>query len=349
MGRLNVLLIKMSSLGDVIHTLPALEEACQAQSLEVTWVVEPSFAEVASWHRSVKRVIPFPLRQMRKAWLSSLKSGQLQKSLTWLRDTQYDVVLDAQGLIKSAVLAKLARGKSYGLDSQSARESLASLGYDHKIHVPKGQHAVLRLRQLFSYVFDYPLSKKSLSYGLDNSLFQGPSVEHRAILFLHGTTWATKHWPLSYWKQLAQLVSHEGFQVLLPWGNEQEYANAKAIAEQPGVYAKVLDRLDLSGLAGLIRQVKGVVAVDTGLGHLAAALSVPCVSLYGPTNPTLTRTFGIHQRHLAATYDCAPCLKRNCPIQSTSSIKPPCFESIPPQKVWQNLSQLLEQERVQCA
>lgn len=348
MGRLKVLLIKMSSLGDVIHTLPAIEEAYRAKNIEVTWVVEPSFAEIASWHPAVSRVIPLPLRKIRKHPGKSLIDGSVKAALKEIRDTHYDLVLDAQGLIKSAVMTKIAKGPSYGLDKQSAREPLASWVYKHKIQVPKGRHAVERLRQLFSSVFDYPLTSQC-HYGLEHKHFQGPKISQPSVLFLHGTTWATKHWPVSYWQQLAKMVSQAGFQVLLPWGNEHEFKRANQIICQPDVQGSVLDKMGLEALAKLISQMQGVVAVDTGLGHLAAALGVPCLSLYGPTNPELTRTYGQHQYHLISEFACAPCLKRECPIEKGRSIKPPCFESLTPQRVWANFSRMIASQRVGAA
>lgn len=344
---MHVLLVKTSSLGDIIHSLAALTDAAQAYpDLRVDWVVEEAFAEIPAWHPAVERVIPIALRRWRKHPFQAWRSGQWSTFKQALKHRCYDKVLDAQGLIKSAWIAGLARGPRYGLDADSAREGLAAWGYHHKISVPKGQHAVERLRLLFAKALAYAPPVTPVDYGLERAaLPQVDGADANTLVFLHGTTWASKHWPERYWKTLAALVVAQGHRVVLPWGNETEYARAQRIGE--GVAGvQVLPRHSLSELAGVIAQARGVIGVDTGLAHLAAAFAVPTVTLYGATHAALTGTYAAQQIHLSAQFACAPCLKRDCRYTGASQERPACYETLPPAQVWQAMQSLWQTRQV---
>lgn len=338
---MKVLIIKTSSLGDVIHTLPALTDAGQAiNTIHFDWVVEQSFAEVPRWHPLVNKVIPVSLRRWRKQPWQALRSGEWQTFYRQLKSEKYDFIIDAQSLIKSAFLTYLAKGKRCGLNWQSAWEPLASLAYQHKYAVEPEQHAVVRVRQLFSQALNYPLPNTIADYGIDRKqLIQTANVTDvtdNYLVFLHGTTWPTKHWPENYWQQLAKQVVAAGFNIKIPWGNAVEHERAQRIAQNlPQI--QVLPKLNLAGVASVLAGAKACVAVDTGLGHLAAALKVPTLSLYGPTNPLLTGTMGAFQHHLTAKFPCAPCLKKTCDYKGPHDVEPPCFSMLSPNVVWNDL------------
>ena len=336
---MRLLLIKMSSLGDVIHTLAAVSDARRfLPGLRVDWVVEEGLAEIPAWHPAVEHVIPIGLRRWRRAWGATRVERRAFKKR--LRESRYDLVLDAQGLIKSALVARLARGPRWGLDRRSAREPLAALAYDHRVAVDKAQHAVLRLRQLFAAALGYESPETEADYGID--LRRLPDSSYEAdLLFLHGTTWATKHWPESYWQALAARAAQAGRRVLLPWGGDTERARAERIAAVAPQAMDVLPRLSLGELAGVLGGVRAVVGVDTGLAHLAAALGVPSVTLYGPTRPDRTGTYGPGQVHLAAEFPCAPCMSRTCTYRGPAEVQPACFGTLPPERVWQDIERLL--------
>lgn len=340
---MRVLIIKTSSMGDVIHTLPALTDAGKIfPDIRFDWIVEENFAEIPSWHPLVDRVIPVALRRWRKKIFSPQVREEWKLVRHILNSTNYDVVIDAQGLVKSALLAHFARGVRCGFDWQSAREPMASIFYQKKFRTAKvkDEHAVTRVRDLFRQALGYDMPTSVADYGIDRQRFSTPEQQQKYLVFLHGTTWATKHWPEEYWIQLAKMASDNGFVVKLPWGSEAEQARAKQIASvAPSI--EVLPRLDLVGIAGVLAGAKAVVAVDTGLGHLAAALDVPTVSLYGPTNPVLTGTMGRSQVHLRANFPCSPCLSRECTYRDESPITPPCFSTLPPVVVWNALEKLL--------
>ncbi|MEX6662730.1 lipopolysaccharide heptosyltransferase I [Pseudomonas sp. W2-17] len=348
---MRVLLIKTSSLGDVIHTLPALTDAMGAlPGIQFDWVVEEGFAEIPTWHPAVANVIPVAIRRWRKNLWQTFKNGEWRRFKQRLRDTRYDLVIDAQGLLKSAWLTRYVKAPIAGLDKTSAREPMAARFYDRPYAVARGQHAVERLRQLFGQALGYQVPAGLGDYGLDRSRLLTATNDAPFVLFLHGTTWDTKHWPELYWRQLAERVIGLGLEVRLPWGNPAEKARAERIADGLD-NAVVLPKLNLAGVARVLASAQGCVAVDTGLGHLAAALDVPTLSLFGPTNPGLTGAYGRSQVHLAADYPaCAPCLQKKCTYRPTPEDQrqvdterewPMCFTRLNPERVANQLGALL--------
>lgn len=352
---MRILIVKTSSLGDVVHTLPALTDAMRAiPGLTADWVAEEGFAEVPAWHPAVGRVIPVAIRRWRKQWWNTLRGGELGQFVADLRHDPYDVVIDAQGLMKSAVITLLARGKRAGLDKNSIKEAFASHFYQQKIAVPRSEHAVQRVRQLFAGILGYAYDPQQIDYGLSSGAPAQDSAP--ALMFLHGTTWASKHWPVQYWKELARLASGAGYQIRLPWGSLAEQERAQAIAD--GINgAHVLNRMSLTELAQQLRECRGVVAVDTGLGHLAAALNRPTVSIYGATNPFLSGTFGHNQLQLKSDLACAPCMRRECqyrgqPLSDQTEsgdsfeVTPACYRSSPPADVLTHLQRMMQQSEL---
>ncbi len=339
---MKVLVIKTSSLGDLVHTLPALNDACgQIPGIRFDWVAEENFAEIPDWHPAVDRVLPVAIRRWRKNLWQTFRNGEWRDFKRALQATRYDAVIDAQGLFKSAWITRKAQGPKFGLDRDSAREPIASRFYDHPKAVAKGQHAVERVRQLFAQSLGYRVPEGLGRFGLDRRSFadtDGLRPAKPYLVLLHGTTWPTKHWPEPYWCELAQALNREGFALCLPWGNPVERARAERIAaacEQAGAAAedvRVLPRLNLSGIASVIAGATAVVAVDTGLGHLAAALEVPTVSLYGPTSPDLVGAYGVGQVHLS--------IRKLAPV--TRVVEPAIFAPLTPERVMRALVPQLE-------
>ncbi|WP_063914531.1 lipopolysaccharide heptosyltransferase I [Pseudomonas sp. p21] len=351
---MRVLIIKTSSLGDVIHTLPALTDAAQAiPGIRFDWVVEEGFAEIPSWHPAVDQVIPVAIRRWRKNLWQTIKSGEWKAFKQRVRERKYDLVIDAQGLVKSAWLTRYVKAPVAGLDRYSAREGWASRFYDRRLSVATGQHAVERVRQLFAMALAYDLPEGIGNYGLDLERLQLPPAAPY-VVFLHGTTWATKHWPEAYWRELAERMGRRKLEVRLPWGNPAEKARAERIAQGLN-NCQVLPKLNLAGVARVLAAAKACVAVDTGLGHLAAALDVPTISLFGPTNPGLTGAYGRTQIHQASDWPCAPCLQKKCTYKPSADdlrrfdLKrewPLCFTRLNPEHVASRLSASLLAEDV---
>ncbi|PWC19710.1 lipopolysaccharide heptosyltransferase RfaC [Brenneria corticis] len=294
---MRVLIIKTSSMGDVLHTLPALTDAMLAlPGIEFDWVVEEGFAQIPGWHPAVSRVLPVAIRRWRKSWFSAKTRRERAQFKRQLREYRYDAVIDAQGLIKSAALVtRLARGKKHGLDYRSAREPLASWFYNYRHHVDRRQHAVERVRELFAASLHYKKPAERGDYAIAaRFLDQLPADANQYLVFLHATTRDEKHWPESHWRELISLLEPSGLRIKLPWGAEHEHQRALRLAAGFS-HVEVLPRLTLQQVAEVLAGARAVVSVDTGLSHLTAALDRPNITLYGPTDPGLIGGYGLNQ------------------------------------------------------
>ncbi|POU01530.1 lipopolysaccharide heptosyltransferase 1 [Escherichia sp. ESNIH1] len=293
---MRVLIVKTSSMGDVLHTLPALTDAMQAiAGIRFDWVVEEGFAQIPSWHEAVDRVIPVALRRWRKAWFSAPVKAERRAFRETLRAVHYDAVIDAQGLVKSAALVtRLAYGLKHGMDWQSAREPLASLFYNRRHHIAKQQHAVERTRELFAKSLGYSKPQTQGDYAIAQHFVKESTTGAPYAVFLHATTRDDKHWPEARWRDLLALMETSGLKIKLPWGAHHEEARARRLAEGFD-YVEVLPRLSLEKVARELAGAKMVVSVDTGLSHMAAALDRPNFTLYGPTDPGLIGGYGKNQ------------------------------------------------------
>lgn len=340
---MRILLIKISSMGDLIHTLPALTDAANALgTIEVDWVSDPAFAEIPHLHPTVTRVIPAPLRHWKKAKWQTYKSGALGKFKRALQHTHYDFIIDAQSALKTSFISTLANGTRVGMDGHSVREYGAHWLYHKKYFIDKQQHAITRLRQLFAQTLGYELPNTAPDFNINCDELPALSFDlpQNYIACIHATTWKTKHWQHTHWKQVIQLMNKEGFEAVLTFGNEQEKKRALQLAEN-NPQAHVLPKLSLTECASVLTRAKGALCVDTGLGHLAAALKIPAVHLYGPTNPQKIGALGPHQINLTPDFSCAPCCRKICNHTLSLSGEAACLQALSPIKVWETLRTLL--------
>ena len=294
---MRVLIVKTSSMGDVLHTLPALTDAMNAiPGISFDWVVEEGFVQIPSWHPAVDKVIPVAIRRWRKNWFGSETRQQRCDFKRELQSRTYDAVIDAQGLIKSAALiTRVAKGKKHGQDAKSAREPFSSWFFNQRHDIDKKQHAVERTRELFAKSLGYEKPSTQGDYAIASRfLSQLPADANQYLVFLHATTRADKHWPESHWRELIGLLKGSNIRIKLPWGAEHEYQRALRLAEGFD-YVEVLPKLSLQQVAEILAGAKAVVSVDTGLSHLTAALDRPNITLYGPTDPGLIGGYGKNQ------------------------------------------------------
>ncbi|MCD1126408.1 lipopolysaccharide heptosyltransferase RfaC [Jinshanibacter sp. LJY008] len=300
---MRVLIVKTSSMGDVLHTLPALTDAQNAiPGIRFDWVVEEGFAQIPGWHSAVEQVIPVAIRRWRKSWFRADTRKERAAFIAQLQKYHYDAVIDAQGLIKSAFLiTRKARGIKHGQDRHSAREPLASWFYDIKHPIPKNQHAVERTRQLFALSLGYSVPAQKGDYGIAQRFLTTPPADANTYLvFLHATTRDNKHWPEQHWRELIALTADSGLKIKFPWGAPHEYERAKRLAKG-FQHVEVLPKLPLEEIANVLAGAKAVVSVDTGLSHLTAALDRPNITLYGPTDPGLIGGYGKNQSEICAS------------------------------------------------
>jgi heptosyltransferase-1 len=284
----SLLFVKTSSLGDVVHNMPAVTDARRRwPDAHIGWVIEEAFAPLARLHPGVDEVIAVATRRWRGSLLSPATWRDVATFRGALQARNYDRVVDTQGLLRSALIAAQARGKHHGYDRASIREPLASWFYDVRHAVAKNQHAVLRNRALAGLSLDFDPSDV-IDYGLPRRAKASP-VPYAVLL--HGTSRADKEWRESNWIGLGQALRRKGLGILLSWGTEAERARSERLA---GAIkgAEVVPRRPLDETAQVIANAALVVGVDTGLLHLAAAYAVPLIGVFIATDPKLTGPIG---------------------------------------------------------
>ena len=289
---MRILLVKTSSLGDVIHNLPVVSDIGRYfPAATVDWCVEESFASIPRLHPRVGDVIPVAVRRWRKSPFAARTWREVRAVRARLRAANYDAVIDTQGLVKSALIARWAGRPVAGYDSRSAREPLAARAYARHFAVARDLHAVERNRRLAAAALDY-----SLSFPLDYGICAEPATadwlpSRPYVVLLTATSRDDKLWPEAHWVDLGQRLQRHGFHAVLPWGSPLERERALRLAGAiPGAVAA--PPLRIPELAELLAGARAVVGVDTGLTHLATALAVPTVALYTATEPGLTGVLG---------------------------------------------------------
>ena len=285
-----ILIIKTSSLGDVVHNLPVINDiVAHVPAARIDWVVEEGFADIPALHPRVERVFPVATRRWRKRLYAPSTWREIGALRAQLRERRYDVVLDTQGLLKSALIARLADGPIYGQDRATVRESLAASFYQRTFAVARGRHAVVRNRDLAAQALGYASPDTAPDYGLKApaDAVLSASLPPRYAVCLHATSRDSKRWPDVDWIRIGRWLAERGVTALLPWGSPAEQAQAQEIAAGiPG--ACVPARLRLRQLATVLERAAVVIGVDTGLVHLAAALGRPTVAIYVDSSPLLT-------------------------------------------------------------
>lgn len=289
---MHILLVKTSSLGDVIHNLPVVSDLLRrVPNPIIDWCVEENFAPIPRLHPGVRRVLPVAIRRWRKSLWKRETWREIKAFRQRLRSGAYDVVLDTQGLLKSALIAHDARGPVCGFAPEAAREPLAARFYDETFAIPRTAHAVDRNRWLASAAFDYPCDLP-LDYGIEATPLQAGWLPPRPYcVLLTATSRDDKLWDEAAWILVGRELAQRGIQAVLPGGSEIELQRAARIAGAiPGAIAA--PSLDLRSLAEVIAGARLAIGVDTGLTHLAAALRIPTVALYTATDPGLTGVLG---------------------------------------------------------
>lgn len=286
-----ILLVKTSSMGDVIHNLPVVSDIqAHLADAQIDWVVEETFAGIPGLHPGVANVIPVAIRRWRKTFFTAQTASEMRVFRKRLRQQRYDIVLDTQGLIKSGFITRLAHGLRCGYAWDSAREPAASLLYNKTFHVAKLLHAVERNRALAAQVFAYR-PEQEIRYGIQLPALSLPwlPAQPYAVL-MHATSRAAKEWPEANWIALGQHFNRNGLTCVLLWGSDQEAQRSHRLAQQISA-ALVPSRLSFIEMATMLKGARIMVGVDTGITHLAAACGTPVVAIYGASDPALTGVY----------------------------------------------------------
>ena len=290
---LKILIIRLSSLGDVVHTYPMIYDIKQnLPNCEIDWVVDESFYDLVKLNPLVNNIIPIALRKWKKNFA-------FFDFLSWVRQNKntkkYDYIIDVQGLIKSSITSKCFSGKIHGYDKNSAREKLASYLYDYKYIVDNNNLAINKSRVLASKIFNYNIDIQKCNFGLNEITLKNTKnlPKNKYIVFFHATSKESKKYPINLWVNLAKyLIESYGYDIVLPFGSSVEYQDSLRIQELTGLKNVLIpNRMNYLQLAGLIQQAAFVFGVDTGLVHLANALNKKTIAIYTDTNPAKTGVF----------------------------------------------------------
>jgi heptosyltransferase I len=291
----DILFIKTSSLGDVVHHMPAVTDARRhLPDARLAWVVEEEYAPLARLHPGIDDVIPVATRRWRKSLSALATWREIARFRAALRARSFDAAIDTQGLLRTALIAAAVRGTRHGYDRASIREPLACRFYDVRHCVEWRAHAIPRNRALCGLALGYE-AKHSLDYGLDRAAIAGTVAAKAYAVLIHATAKPGKLWADAHWVAVARGVRDRGFDVVLPWGAAAERVRSEAIASAAGIRdgrGHVPDRRPLDAVAALIARASFVIGVDTGLVHVAAALGVPLVAIFVDSEPGLTGPMG---------------------------------------------------------
>ena len=286
-----ILLVRLSSLGDILHTFPAVTDIRHAfPDAIVDWAAEEVYLPLVRMHPGVTHPIPFALRRWRGEWYRARAWRELGQFRAALRAHPYDAILDTQGLLKSALVAKLARGPVHGFGPRTARESFVTRFYAATYEFAPADHKIERYRAVAAGALGYT-PQPGVEYGIVAPPAPAHAPRERHCVLLHSTARAGKLWGEHQWIETARALESRGLVCVLPWGADDERARSERIASALA-RAVVPPRMSIEDAAGLIGGAVAVLGVDTGLMHLAAALGVPVVGIFCDSEPLDARPLG---------------------------------------------------------
>ena len=343
---MKILWVRLSSMGDVVHTLPAVSELINL-GFQVDVLTEEIYQDILNQYQGINNIFCTNIRNQKKSPWKLLK--HILQVRDKLKAEKYDAIIDAQGLFKSAIICFKCSEKVIGGDKYSVRERGVSFFYSHKVNINLSANVLNRYRELAIN------SVKELGVQIKNNISEKPiifnfskkfnnSSYQKKIILLHGISKfrRNKQMPIKIWSELAKLIIAEGYQVYTIWDNQDEKIFAEELAK---VGVNVLSPKNISEIILDFtdnNQYSAAVSLDSGLGHLVNALGVPNIMLFAPTAARRFNTcYTENQKYLSVEYDCAPCGLRSCKLLSIEEIDkktpPPCWNSISAEKIFAKL------------
>jgi len=339
-----ILIVKLTSMGDLIQMLPALTDAATAiPGIRFDWVVDESFKDIPPLHPSVENIIVVPYRRFKKNITNGNTFKDMKHCWHQLRQTHYDMVIDTQSNFKSAFITRLTKGTKYGLDGQSVREYGAQWAYNKTITVSRMQNHAKRMRQLLATFLGYREPQTPPDYGIGRENLPNPDIKlPQTFVFITAvTSRKEKLWPEAYWQEVIAELLLRGYELVLPWWGEEEHQRVSRLKNNsPKVH--LLPPMTLAEKAAVLSKAMAAISLDTGLAHMAAALDIPNVVLYGPTDPNQIGAYGKNQVHLRAhgAVPLDPTTRRS--NQWAKDFQPTSVENIKPREVLQAFYALVD-------
>ena len=324
---MNILIVKLSAIGDVIHTLPALNAIRNYYpDANITWLVEEDAAPLVIGHKALDRVIV----SKRKRWLKALKSLSLLSTIKEvhgfikvLRDTRYDMILDFQALLKSGILIALARGQrkiGFGKGLEHMEHSYMFLNeripaIDMEIHALTRGMVLLNAIGIPTNEIEYKLPVSNDDCEKVDELMKRHDINGVKFLIAINPVakWESKLWPKERFARLADMIIDEyDARIIFTGGSEDRHIIQDIMSAMKGRALNLAGHTTLKMLAALYKKTVLVISTDTGPMHLAAAMETPVVAIFGPTAPWRTGPYGSGHRVVRADPECSPCFKRQC-------------------------------------
>ncbi len=280
---MKIAIVKLSAMGDIIHAMVALQYIKKSNpSLEIDWIVEQAFVKVLEGNPDIDNILAVNLKSIKKDKKALFSQVKLVKKYA---KNNYDLVIDAQGLLKSALTAKLLGKNRAGFSKSSIRESVASYFYHHKVAIAYDANTIDRNAKVISEPLGIEINsqmiqeKEPFLFYSESDVLEYIDDKKKNIIFVIGSTWESRNYPKEKFAELADALQEN---ILIAWGNTEERERAEWIATQ-SKYAHVLPSINLNALKAVIGNADVLIGNDTGPTHMAWGMNVPSITLFGPT------------------------------------------------------------------
>jgi len=280
---MKIAIVKLSAMGDIIHAMVALQFIKKANpSIKIDWIVEEGFAKILEGNPHIDNILPVNLKAIKKDKKQFFAQiGTVKK----YANNKYDLVIDAQGLLKSAIVAKFLGKNRAGFSKNSIREGLASYLYKQKIEIAYDANTIDRNAKVMSAPLGIEITptmireKESFLFYQEDDVVKHLSDEKKNIIFIIGSTWESRNYPKEKFVKIANALEEN---ILIAWGSDAEKEDAMWMESQ-SPWVRVLPKMNLNGLKAIIGKSDLLIGNDTGPTHMAWGMNVPSITIFGPT------------------------------------------------------------------